>query len=521
LFTKASINKKKRSFRNLFVEKLFINNKETLLLKGTTALAMADQTITTNLSQQYNSLSWDEQVSQEIEAGHSEENTTQHVENDTSNSETRKDIQNIENNTETTTEHVFSQETHATSSSMPSVNKNKEVSSRPWTSLFAKVKRGQSTFSSFSPRNNIKSKNDNALILDIQSLTGSLNEIMVSLHETAGHDIVAAKPHIKKGTRTHLELVFASQEKLKQYATKGVEIFNKTYFGYIPTDSRKSFLTVKIRNVPLGNKETISDEIKKAFGNIGKVVSIKPLLIEGTPYLTDQWIVTFETTEDPDLEEKIPRFYIFMDNKITTEWRSAPKLCYFCDGEGHIKKECHQYKEALSLRQHYNEFIADKKKKNSILLAETNKTVEPESLQRQIVNIEEMVTDELQLKESPLTDAKLVEEEALEDTAQRKEDVAPPNAGSSSGSNKENYALDNPWTDVSVEAGKSNSEYIPTVLIKSSINIQPQANNIEEEFTVVSYKKKKDKKASNKYKQEPVRAAPYKKPRNGVQNSQI
>ncbi|CAG8790564.1 16089_t:CDS:2, partial [Racocetra persica] len=27
------------------------------------------------------------------------------------------------------------------------------------------------------------------------------------------------------------------------------------------------------------------------------------------------------------------------DNKITTEWKAAPKVCYFCDQEGHIKKE--------------------------------------------------------------------------------------------------------------------------------------------------------------------------------------
>src|SRR5438552_16842670 len=94
-------------------------------------------------------------------------------------------------------------------------NNNNETSYRPWSSLFAKVKRGQSTFSSFSLRNNIKSKNDNAFILDIQNLNSSLNEIIVSLYETAACDIIAAKPHINKGIHTHLELIFATKEKLK------------------------------------------------------------------------------------------------------------------------------------------------------------------------------------------------------------------------------------------------------------------------------------------------------------------
>jgi len=89
---------------------------------------------------------------------------------------------------------------------------------------------------------------------------------------------------------------------------KGINILNKTYYGYIPIDMRKSFLPVKIRNMPLGNKEALSDSIKDAFEDIGKITSIKPLLIESIFYLTDQWIMIFETTKDPYLEDKIPRF---------------------------------------------------------------------------------------------------------------------------------------------------------------------------------------------------------------------
>ena len=163
---------------------------------------------------------------------------------------------------------------------------------------------------------------------------------MASLFENIKLDIIAAKQHLTKGVRTHLEIIFTNEEKLRFYTTKGINILNKTYYGYILIDMRKSFLPVKIRNMPLGNKEALSDSIKDAFEDIGKITSIKPLLIEGTPYLTDQWIVIFETTEDPYLEDKIPRFTHIWDNKVTTEWKSAARVCYFCEKERHIKKDC-------------------------------------------------------------------------------------------------------------------------------------------------------------------------------------
>ncbi|CAG8795129.1 9716_t:CDS:1, partial [Dentiscutata erythropus] len=81
---------------------------------------------------------------------------------------------------------------------------------------------GQATYSTFSSREQIKSKNDNALIIDISQLLNSFNEIISSLYESAGKDIVAIKQHLKKGARSQLEIVFASFDLLKEYATKGV-----------------------------------------------------------------------------------------------------------------------------------------------------------------------------------------------------------------------------------------------------------------------------------------------------------
>ena len=209
-------------------------------------------------------------------------------ETDASSPGTRPTLQENQVNTTTETINTKIYDTYLPASKTVTTNGSNKPSLKPWFSLFARVKRGQSTFSFFSPRRDIRSKNDNALIIDIGNLDSSLNEIMVSLFETAGGDILAAKPHIHRGVCTHLELVFVNKEKFKLYATRGVENFNKVYYGYIPTDARRSFLSVKIRNVPLGNKEEISYEIQAAFGDVGKIASIRPLLIEGTSYLTDQ-----------------------------------------------------------------------------------------------------------------------------------------------------------------------------------------------------------------------------------------
>ncbi|CAG8677331.1 4790_t:CDS:1, partial [Paraglomus brasilianum] len=81
------------------------------------------------------------------------------------------------------------------------------------------------------------------------------------------------------------------------------------------------------------------------------LATIKPLMIEGTPYLIDQWVVIFETTDDPDLEKHLPRFNHIWENKVSTEWKSAPKVCYLCDQEGHIKKDCIQFREFIESRQ--------------------------------------------------------------------------------------------------------------------------------------------------------------------------
>ncbi|CAG8525247.1 26764_t:CDS:2, partial [Dentiscutata erythropus] len=122
----------------------------------------------------------------------------------------------------------------------------------------------------------------------------------------------------------------------------------------------------------------------------------QPLLYESTPIQSDQWVVIFDITNDANLTLRIPRYINIMDQKVTTEWKEAPKLCYFCDGEGHLKRDCEQLKEANKLNQHYKKYKETKKqttvKKTSdgALMLERGETINIQKNNDQVHNPQEI-----------------------------------------------------------------------------------------------------------------------------------
>jgi hypothetical protein len=385
-------------------------------------------------------------------------------------------------------------------------SQDKTAQPKQWSSLFTKLKRGKSTYTAFSPRDQIKSKNDNALIVEVQHLQSSFNEIMASLYEEVKQDIIAAKQHFKRGSRSHLEIIFTNKEKLKHYAINGIKILNYTYFGYIPTDLRKSFLSVKLRNVQLGDKDIISSLIKEAFEDIGQIASIKPLLIEGTPYLTDQWLIIFETTEDPELEGRIPRFTHLGDNKISTEWKSAPKVCYFCDQEGHIKQNCSQFQESLALRTYFRKLKEETnigKKKDSADTSTPKKelVVEKPQILEEITAEEPLTIKETTIKEKTTEQASNEEKKEQKKTASKIETKQQDSLKEDIEILRDELTLEDPFSRMTNKENIAHSE-------------EPSSMDLSDtEFTTVINKKKKNKKIKPILKQEQSRSAPYKKHR--------
>ncbi|CAG8720192.1 20177_t:CDS:2 [Racocetra fulgida] len=167
---------------------------------------------------------------------------------------------------------------------------------KQWTNLFPTLKKGQVTFPTYTPKIYIFTKN-NASIFDISSLENiSLNETISTTYVITGNDFIGAVPRHTKGKWTHLEIVFTDEEKQHHYATEGI--------GWKGSDS---------------NKKIISERIRKAFDDVGYIKSIKSLVYKNTPFCTNQWIILFDKTEDPNLEQRIPRHTSTWGPKAITE----------------------------------------------------------------------------------------------------------------------------------------------------------------------------------------------------------
>ncbi|CAG8710129.1 24714_t:CDS:2, partial [Dentiscutata erythropus] len=176
-----------------------------------------------------------------------------------------------------------------------SLNKStdKKVSTpfaKPWSSLFTKLTKGRATYSTFSSQANINTKNNNALMFDIQCLKDvSINEIVAMLYSKIRTDFI------------------------EKYTKEGITMFQQTFYSFISSRHNHSILLVRFRKVPIAMREEISKEIQE---------------------------------------------------------KKAPKLCFFYNGEGHLKKDFKQLNATKKLNQHYKQFKENKNKR-----VETTKTI--------------------------------------------------------------------------------------------------------------------------------------------------
>ncbi|CAG8848837.1 6603_t:CDS:1, partial [Racocetra persica] len=133
------------------------------------------------------------------------------------------------------------------------------------------------------------------------------------------------------------------------------------------------------------------------------------------------------------------------------------------------------------------------------------------------LNIDMNQTEETPLpnSEETLINSEKIREEETVNPTMMEEDSEVPNNEILSDVDKENGLIVNASKTTVVKTEEPQALNSPLVLIANEINLQPHCTNAEEEFTVVSYKRKKDKKTSTKQKMEPIRKAPYRNPRNG------
>ena len=388
---------------------------------------------------------------------------------------------------------------------------NKETKS--WSGLFTKLTRGKATYSTFSPRINISTKNNNALMFDIQKLNKiSINDIVSTLYGKMGADFIGAKPHFVRGTRMYLEIIFADEQKMRKYAKEGIDIFQQTFYGYISSRSNQELLSVRLRRVPITDKEVITEEIKEVFENVGTIKAIKPLLYEGTPIQSDQWVIIFDITEDSKLTQRIPRYINILDQKVVTEWKEAPKLCFFCDGEGHIKRDCNQLKEANNLSRQYKEFKELKNKqvtKEETLVpvqdieAEKTENTSHNSNQEPTVQETEVVEQDIQMDDvANLPETEGAQSSLFTERVEMSVNVEPSITGNIAPVNLIANNRESAW-----KVNNTSHDQPNPINSRNEDITQPKEGD---EFTKVTYSKKK-KKSNNIKKDKREYSGPYKK----------
>ncbi|CAG8797414.1 3658_t:CDS:1, partial [Racocetra persica] len=102
--------------------------------------------------------------------------------------------------------------------------------------------------------------------------------------------------------------------------------------------------------------------------------------------------------------------------------------------------------------------------------------------------------------EETLTNSEKVREEETVNPTMMEEDSEVLNNETLSDVDKENGPIVNTSKTTVVETEEPQALNSPLILIANEINLQPHCANAEEEFTIVSYKRKKDKKTSTKQK---------------------
>ena len=117
--------------------------------------------------------------------------------------------------------------------------------------------------------------------------------------------------------RSHLEIIFKSFTELCHYISSGITILGQTHMGYYASTGDRNYLNITLKNMPIMDPESVTNEIKKFFDNICTVASIKPLIYAGTKFLFDQWQITLDITDREEIIKSLPRCIKILGNKIT------------------------------------------------------------------------------------------------------------------------------------------------------------------------------------------------------------
>src|SRR4051794_24731802 len=92
--------------------------------------------------------------------------------------------------------------------------------------------------------------------------------ILKTLNERYVDILLGAKFKFTKNDRMHLELIFHSYRELETQLAKGIDLLGQNFKGYFTSAADHTYLNITFRNMPIYNKQALSDNLYEIFEGI-------------------------------------------------------------------------------------------------------------------------------------------------------------------------------------------------------------------------------------------------------------
>jgi hypothetical protein len=196
-----------------------------------------------------------------------------------------------------------------------------------------------------APRNG----HTNVLWLDLQSLRPATDQVapadaLAAAFEVIGSDAVGV---VTAGGMRSIGIVFPSQELRDKY--DGKHLKNGLVLYQALSQSRhQPIRRLTLQNVPVDDKPRVLEALKKIFATHGELLEVVPLLIKGTPWISD----TFHVTVAMSSLEEVPETIDLLGFTVLVHIPGERRVCPHCKSVEHTDENCRTARRQRERQQH-------------------------------------------------------------------------------------------------------------------------------------------------------------------------
>src|SRR5580765_1513573 len=98
---------------------------------------------------------------------------------------------------------------------------------------------------------------------------------------------------------------------------------------------------IKIANVPIGNRQELTEKLSRYWSQYGKVIDTAPYMFPGKPWLTKRWDLLLQLNDGVNKLDAPPVFQLDgYTDMLVCSWVGAKKACLWCKSAGHSTSKC-------------------------------------------------------------------------------------------------------------------------------------------------------------------------------------